>query len=389
MDQKIKVLNVLTVVQDGGMETLVSRIYSGLDKNKFELYVCSLTSASENSIVNSFRKSDVNFNSLGFINKDIGITGIFRNIIEYCKLVFFIRSNKFDVVNAHDFFSAAVTRFALISDILLFYRPKLTYVTLHNIFFWLKPMHHFINRLLSIVTDKIICVSESVKSYSIENDKIKKEKYRVLYNAINEADFYSDVSLRAAKRNELGINENDFLIGNVGTFSIRKGQIYLLKAFHKIKGEFPNAKLLIVGGSRSHEYDIEREIISYIKKNELESSVILLETVKDINNLYNALDLFVMPSISEGFSLAALECMLTEKLCLFSDIGPFKELVNDSFDGFLFKNKDIDSLYEKLKFLIVNKDILQNIGQKARKSVLNRFNYEKMIKNYSDLYTTN
>ena len=61
-----------------------------------------------------------------------------------------------------------------------------------------------------------------------------------------------------------------------------------------------------------------------------------------------------MPSITEGLSACAIEALLMERICLFSDIEPFKELVHDGVEGFFFQNKNTDDLTKKLEYIISN-----------------------------------
>lgn len=379
---------MLTTIQDGGMETLVYRIYKGLDPEKYDFHVCSLTRLEENFLVNNYKEINTSIKEFDFVNKSPGLSGHFKNLMSMFKLARYISKNKFDVVNAHDFFSGSVVRFSVVF-FTVWYKPKRLYVTLHNLFYWLKPIHHKVNNFLSRFTSKIICVSGSVKDYSSQNDKIISSKYEVIYNGIDVNYFYKDEALGKSVRNELGFNDIDIIIGNVGTFSERKGQIYLIKAFTELAKKYSELKIVFLGGLRNHEVDVRKEVEKEISINNLKEKVFLLDSDKDVNKYYNMFDIYVMSSITEGFSLAALEAMLTERLCVFSDIPPFKELVEDGKNGFLFESKNPDSLKTKLDFIIANRNKLNHISSEARRSVINRFSYENMIHQYDSLYNVN
>ena len=198
-----RIINILTSIEDGGLEMLVYRIYRGLDRNKFNLNICSLLPLSDSFIVKDFRTICDEIVSFKFINKNLKFRDIFINLSEFIKLVRFIYRGKFDVIHSHDFFPALITRTACFAVMILKFGKKFKiYSTYHNIYYWLTKKEHIINYLLSKITDKIICVSKTVKDYAMEKEKIHEKKLRVITNAIDSNEFYRDNSLREKIRKE-------------------------------------------------------------------------------------------------------------------------------------------------------------------------------------------
>lgn len=385
--KKIKVLNVLTDIEDGGLEMLVYNIYKNLNGNVYNLNVCTLLSWNDTFISQGFRRVCSETYHFNFININAGLRGFFKNVKGVFALAILMYKNRYDIIHSHEFFPASMTRFSVIMNKILHpsYKP-VVFITYHNIYFWLKPKHRLINRFLSIFTTKIICVSNSVLEDSLQEDKIPKDKYEVIYNGIDSESFYPDKDLRNNKRKELGYTEKDFVIGNVGVLSIRKGQIYILQAFNKIRKLFPELKVLLIGSTRDYELDIYEELIDYIKHNRLSNSVKILDTTPNINELYNCLDLFVMSSITEGFGLAAFESMLTERICIFSDIPVFKEIIKEGETGFFFESMNSDSLAEVITKVLNNIHNYNNIKKAGRKYVKEKFPLITMVGKYNKLY---
>lgn len=386
---KIKILNVVTVVEDGGLEMLIYKIYKGLNKDLFDLDLCILTKMDKESfILCDFKKLGCKIYNLDLKNKNIGFVGLLRNTIELIKLSSIIRKNRYDVVHSHDFFPAFFTRISIILNKLSLSKyPKRVFVTYHNIYYWLKKPHRIINKLLSVFTDKIICVSDSARLDSFETEKIAEDKYKVIYNGLDPTEFYKDENINNLCRNEYGFTDKDFIIGNVGVLSVRKGQIYLLKAFNELQAKYPNLKLLITGSARPHELEIYKELLSYIKEYKLENKVKIIEPIKEVNKVYNIIDLFVMCSITEGFGLSAFEYMLTEKRCIFSDITVFKELIKNGEYGGLFENKNYLSLSSKLQEELGQYEINKPNFVRYRNFVINNYSLNKMVSEYSKLYS--
>lgn len=386
---KIKILNVVTVVEDGGLEMLIYKIYKGLNKDLFDLDLCILTKMDKESfILCDFKKLGCKIYNLDLKNKNIGFVGLLRNIIELIKLSSIIRKNRYVVVHSHDFFPAFFTRISIIlNKFSLSKYPNKVFVTYHNIYYWLKKPHRVINRCLSVFTNKIICVSDSARLDSLETEKIPEDKYKVIYNGLDPTEFYKDANINKLCRLEYGFSENDFIIGNVGVLSVRKGQIYLLKAFNEIQTKYPNLRLLITGSARTHELDIYEELISYIRKHKLENKVKIIEPIKEVNKIYNMIDLFVMCSITEGFGLSAFEYMLTEKRCIFSDITVFKELIKNGHYGGLFENMNYVSLSIKLQEELEQYEINKQNFERYRKFVIDNYSLNHMVSEYSKLYS--
>lgn len=389
MHKKIQILHVITNISDGGLEKIVYFIASQVRNEKIVHNVAVLTKHENGFLFSKFQELGIKIVSLNLENKKGLISSIFINIKETLKLAFLIRKLRISIVHTHDFFPAFVSRIAvLISWLALFYKPEKVIVTLHNIFFWLKPVHHKVNKILSSFTTKIICVSNSVCEYSKIHDKIKNEKYEIIYNGVVVEDYTPNQNERDRYICELGYNKDNFLIGNVGVLSVRKGQKYLLKAFKKINEIYPGSRLLIFGSERQHELEIRNELYEIIKNNKLEDTVRIYSPREDLNTIYNLFDLFVMPSISEGMSLSAMEALLMERMCLFSDIKPFEEMVEhgEKQNAFLFKSEDENDLFEKMNYIIKNYDKLSNIKVNARKQALKKYNVRDMAKNYENLY---
>ncbi len=385
-----RVLNVLTNIEDGGMETLVSSIYEGLGANdRRRFFIASLRGVRPTLVVTRFQTlgcTPVSFAANNLSASPRNLLALLRTTIALAR---FIASNRIDVVHSHDFFSATLTRISvLISATIFRHAPQRSYVTLHNMLFWLSPMCHLVNRLLSPLTTKIICVSESVRRQSITTDRIAPAKYLVIYNAVNESAFVPDPAAGRSYRRHFGFDEDDVLLGNVATFLIRKGQRYLIEAFSSLSEEFPTLKLAIFGGTRAHEESTKRELQRMIDERGLARRVRLFDATPEIRSIYNMFDVYVMPSVCEGFSLAAMEAMLMERVCVFSDINSFRELVREGENGFLFRSQDSGSLGGTLRGVIERLSDLGDVRMKARKSVLERFGYSRMIEAYAALYET-
>lgn len=155
----------------------------------------------------------------------------------------------------------------------------------------------------------------------IFGDKISKQKIRIMRNAIELSKYVYNPQIRDIYRKSLKIEDDEFVIGNVGRFVYQKNQEFLIKVFAEIKdlerkkrtGK-SKYKLLLVGtGEREQEY---REIV---KEYEIEQSVIFMGYRSDIPELLQVMDIFCLPSRFEGLPISLIEAQASGLVCLVND----------------------------------------------------------------------
>lgn len=131
--------------------------------------------------------------------------------------------------------------------------------------------------------------------------------------------------------------------------------------------------------------DRER-IVDSIKRVGAEERVLLLAARADIEDVYAACDVFVLPSISEGLSNALLEAMASGLAILASRVGGAVEAVADAESGFLFEPLDEQELVRQLEKLLAHPELARKLGQAARKTAVERYSLEKLAGDYEKLY---
>ena len=149
------------------------------------------------------------------------------------------------------------------------------------------------------------------------------KSFEVIPNAVDAEKFYFDPILREKKRKELGLH-NEFTVGHVGRAYSQKNHRFLVDIFRCIHNIEPDSVLLMVGTGEKTD-----EIKAYVKKLDLEASVRFLGSRTDVNELYQAMDAFVLPSLFEGVPLVGVEAQFSDLPCFFSDKVPTEVKFND------------------------------------------------------------
>lgn len=140
--------------------------------------------------------------------------------------------------------------------------------------------------------------------------------YRVIANAVDADKFAFDPAVRADKRKQLQLDEH-FVVGHVGRLSYQKNHKFLVSIFAELIKKKPNALLLLVGVGEKEE-----EVRQQIRQLQLDDAVRFLGNRSDVNELYQAMDVFVMPSHFEGIPVVGVEAQFAGLPCVFSDKVP-------------------------------------------------------------------
>ena len=164
----------------------------------------------------------------------------------------------------------------------------------------------------ALSTDYFACSPEA-GDFLFGRHASRQGKIKIIHNAINIEEYYYDCEIRKYMREKLNI-DNKFVIGNVGRFKEPKNHTFLIDIFKEISILEPNSILLLVGNG-----ELEESIKRKVKKVNLEEKVIFLGFRKDVNNLMQAMDILVMPSIFEGLPVTAVEAQAVGLPCVFSD----------------------------------------------------------------------
>ena len=170
---------------------------------------------------------------------------------------------------------------------------------------------YFRSRITSVATDFCTCGEEAGKFL------FGNVACTLIPNAIDISRFLYDPVIREKKRNELGIKKNEYVIGHVGRLSYQKNHKLLIRIFAEFLKQYNDAVLILVGVGEKEE-----EIKKQVADLGLKQKVKFLGNRNDVNELYQAMDIFVMPSFFEGVPVVGVEAQFADLPCIFSDKVP-------------------------------------------------------------------
>ncbi|MCP4264284.1 MAG: glycosyltransferase [Candidatus Brocadiaceae bacterium] len=305
---------------------------------------------------------------------------IFRNNLlrilwEQIALPFFSVSDKLDLYHFTD------------HALSLLLRTHPTIITVHDIAFIRFP--HLFNKSRQVYkkyifeksikkADFIVVPSYSTKKDILHYYRIEEKKIRVVYNGI-ESRFRPIGNVEEYRRKN---NLPSKMILNVGTLEPRKNIVALIKAFEKLRERGLNDYSLVIAGGKGWLY---KQILEEIKNNEVSQSILYLDVVKDedLPVLYNCADIFVYPSLYEGFGLPPLEAMACGVPVITSDTSSLPEVVGDA--GIMINPTDVNSLCDSIYNLLNDRELRNRMRVRGlERSKL--FSWEKAAKDMLGIY---
>ncbi len=236
----------------------------------------------------------------------------------------------------------------------------------------------FLNRYLltKVITHPVPNSLDTRKSFLTHLESfLPKEKVPVIYRGINFNEWYNRHS------NPVNYREKDeIIIGNVGRLVKQKGQDFLIDLAQRLKEHGLNFKLVIAGIG-----PLEDELKQLIKKNQLEQEVILAGFFPNIRDFLQSIDIFVFPSIWEGFGNAMVEAMAEQKPVVAFNLSSNPEIISSNEIGFLVEYPNLDHFSEIVLNLANDPKQRRTIGEKAKASVIERFSFDQIMHDWENL----
>lgn len=231
-----------------------------------------------------------------------------------------------------------------------------------------SSMAQRIFRLVYKLADKVVGVSLSVKDHLVNINEIPETKGEVIYNPVSIPIQFPKTKLE------------QFEIVYVGRLEVVKNVENLIKAFANSNNS--NAHLTIVGDGRER-----KNLEDMSLKLDINSKITFTGFSSEPSKYLSNAALFVLPSFSEGFGIAAAEAMFLKIPVLCSNVGGIPEFVKNGENGWLFDPQNIDELSAKLNDIFKMDDAsLTQIGLKGYNKVSGNFTVEKYIHNLEGFY---
>ena len=337
----------------GGVEAVIMNYYRNIDRSKVQFdFICDEDS------------TNIPYDEIKKLGGRVIICPPYQKIFEYERfLIDLFKKKKYKIVHSNiNTLSIFPLRAAKKAGVPI--RIAHSHSTT-NKKEWKKNLMKQVLRPFSkkYATDYFAC-SELAGRWLFGDKTFEQGKVTIINNAIDLDKFKYDEKIRKEKRKELNINDDTLVVGHIGRFVAQKNHTFLIDIFNELHKKEKNSILLLIG-----QGPLMGEIKQKVETIGISDSVKFLGQRDDVNELYNAMDLFLFPSLYEGLGMVLIEAQANGLPCITSTVVPkIADIANNvQFYGL---NDSIDiwlKNYDTNRFKFMHKNCIYNIKKEVEK----------------------
>ncbi|MFH1202733.1 MAG: glycosyltransferase family 4 protein [Candidatus Omnitrophota bacterium] len=242
-------------------------------------------------------------------------------------------------------------------------------------------------------SDVFVSLSPAI-TQSFLKSPLSNRKLLTIPNGVDVEKFspLDDNNIKQELRKSLGLPESNIIILFIGVFALHKGANLLLEAWKKIRdSQSRGVSIIFIGSTDPTHFAVSSNLVNKfnltIAESNMNNEIFLIEKTLEIEKYYRASDIFVLASRREGLPNVLLEAMSCGLGCIATRIrGITDYVISDKKDGLLFEMDNSDDLSLKLNELLHNEKLIHEVGNNARKAIINNFSIQTISKENARLY---
>jgi len=237
-----------------------------------------------------------------------------------------------------------------------------------------------LDRLSARLAHCILCVAESHRRELITRYRLPPEQVVTIPNGVDIKRYCPAASVRTARQG-LGICHESIVIGIIGRLTPQKGHCFLLHALCDLSRDCPGLRCLVVGDGELH-----KDLTDLAVRLGIRDRCLFLGARDDVPTILAALDILVVPSLSEGMPYVVLEGMAMARPVVATAVNGIPEVIQDHLTGRLVPRKDPKALADAIRALLADPPAAAAMGRAARRRVEESFSAEQWIKRMETFY---
>lgn len=287
MGEPIRVLHILQRMEAGGTQALLMNIYRKIDRTKVQ-FDFLVVYKEKQFYDDEIEKMGGHVYKLSF-REDLNLPKFQKDLA-----VFFTQHHEYKIVHCHAYtIGYFCLKAAKKAGIPVRIAHSHSNAAVHDV---KLPLKLIMQKLFTRYSTDLFACSEEAGKFAF-----KGKKFGIVQNAIDSQKFIADANIREEIRKALRV-ENKFVVGHVGRMQPEKNHDFLIDVFAELKKSKPDAELILVGTG-----PLEDKVKSKVVEKGLSDCVHFLGNRKDMNRIYQAMDVFVFPSLFEGLGIVAIE----------------------------------------------------------------------------------
>lgn len=309
MDIPVRVLHIVTHMNRGGLETMIMNYYRNIDRSKIQF----------DFLVHRYKEADYDDEILSLGGKIYRMPQLNPLSLTYihCLDAFFSEHKEYKIVHCHlDCMAGIPLKYAKKHGVCVRIAHAHSSNQTKDAKYALKLIY---KRNITKYANQLFACGHDAGKWMFNTDK-----FVVLNNAIDAAAYSYNKQDATKVRREFNINPNAILVGHVGRFCPPKNHVFIMRVFAEVLKKCSSAVLILVGkGELRSETEKQAEMLG------IRENVIFTGLRSDVSRLLQAMDVFLFPSLFEGFGIVALEAQAAGLACVVSDMVPQDCVVTD------------------------------------------------------------
>jgi glycosyltransferase involved in cell wall biosynthesis len=362
---RLRICHLITSLGVGGAERGLYELARRLDRRRFDVQVIALQGG---EVAGWLREAGIHVTVLGVRGK--------WDLLKLPGLPERLRRERIDVLHTHLFHADLAGRPAA--------RAARVPHVVHTV--WtaegrFRPWQFAWARFMANACDRILCVSESVRAHHAARSGLPERHYTVIPWGVDVAAFSRDPASRRRLRKQWGLARQAVLAAFVGRLESYKGVETLLAAMGHLGGRGEPIDLVIAGDGPKRP-----AVENFIAHGEAGHRTRLLGHVQDVRGVLSAADIFVMPSLWEGWPLALGEAMAAALPAVGTDVPGIRDLLVDGRTGLLVERADPVALADAMHRLAGDRALRSRLGRAARRRIVEHFSIDAVVAAHEALY---
>lgn len=368
--EPLRILHVITRFDTGGTEYGMLKVANGLSKTLFAHKIC--TTRGYNPDVARQRQ----------LEDQLFVAGTQYGNLEFpiFRLARIMRTYKPHIVHSRNWGAIEAIPAARLAGVPIVIHSEHGYEL--DMLAGLPYRRRILRRVFYPMADAVFAVTEDLKRFHLKQAWVAADRIRVIYNGVDTDKFAPNPELRRRVRDALGIGEDVLTLGTVGRLVGIKDHSTLLRAAKTLVNRGINVRVLLAGSGPERQ-QLEQLVAASV---ELFGRVSFLGSREDVAEVFQAMDVFVLPSICEGFSNTLLEAMASGVATIATRVGGNAEVVEEGRSGWLFPAGDDVKLAGLLEKLALQTALRRELGAAGRYRAVSCFALKRMMDDYHNLY---
>ncbi|MDO3722576.1 glycosyltransferase [Marinobacter sp. chi1] len=365
---RTRILHVTFNMGFGGTEQVIRQLVNNLDPNRFECEIACIDGE-----VGAIGKEIEAKNGIKVHSRQRG-SGLDWKIILWLRKL--IKHRHLDIVHCHQYSPFTYGWFAHWGT-----GAKVVF-TEHGRFHpdRYRKKARFINPIIAHTTKTLVAISHATRDALAEYEYMPRYKIDVIYNGIDPLTVIDDEHRHFLSTN-LGLQQGELIIGTVARLDPVKNHALILQATRALIDKGYKVRLLLVGDGP------ERENLEVLAEDlKLGSAAIFAGFQTQAADFLSLMDIFLLPSFTEGTSMTLLEAMSLGIPTVATRVGGTPEIVVDGETGVLIESDDLTALTNGIQILIDNSDQRRSMALRAKARFHDNFSAKKMVERYQQSY---